>query len=188
MAEYQNEFEMIISRVTGKFESLLTMIYIFGLKVALLIELLGARPTTLGEAFSLARLFEARVEATTHKEKATTEKEDTINETTYTLTSLQSRVASLEAKGSLDASEDPNFRIQEKAVKHVRALNVAPLEMVFAGVLMRFVVNFEGVGNVTPWAADIERRKIVKCYVQGSGKGKKGYWSWQRKVVRDELR
>ncbi|GJZ09952.1 hypothetical protein Tco_0544235 [Tanacetum coccineum] len=144
-------------------------------------------PTTLGEAFSLARLFEARVEATTHKEKATTEKEDTINETTYTLTSLQSRVASLEAKGSLDASEDPNFRIQEKAVKHVRALNVAPLEMVFAGLLMRFVVNFEGVGNVTPWAADIERRKIVKCYVQGSGKGKKGYWSWQRKVVRDEL-
>ncbi|GKA24064.1 ty3-gypsy retrotransposon protein, partial [Tanacetum coccineum] len=49
---------------------------------------------------------EARVEATVHKENATTEKEETIKETTDTLTSLQSEVASLEAKGSLDANEE----------------------------------------------------------------------------------
>ncbi|GKB89781.1 hypothetical protein Tco_0962053 [Tanacetum coccineum] len=34
-------------------------------------------------------------------------------------------------------------------------------------------VNFEGVGNVTPWAADVVRRKRVKCYVQGSGRRKR---------------
>ncbi|GKB78847.1 hypothetical protein Tco_0945742 [Tanacetum coccineum] len=34
-------------------------------------------------------------------------------------------------------------------------------------------VNFEGVGNVTPWAANVERRKRVKYYVQGSGRQKR---------------
>ncbi|GKD31301.1 hypothetical protein Tco_1242079 [Tanacetum coccineum] len=60
VAEYQNEFEMLISRVTGKSENLLKMMYISGLKVALQIELLRARPTTLVEAFSLACMTEAR--------------------------------------------------------------------------------------------------------------------------------
>ncbi|GJY43250.1 hypothetical protein Tco_0431463 [Tanacetum coccineum] len=49
VAEYQNEFEMLRNRVAGKSESLLTTIYISGLKVALQIELLRSRPTTLGE-------------------------------------------------------------------------------------------------------------------------------------------
>ncbi|GJS54793.1 hypothetical protein Tco_0628155 [Tanacetum coccineum] len=49
---------------------------------------------------------EARVEATVHKEKETTEKEETVKETSDTLTSLQSEVASLEAKGSVDANEE----------------------------------------------------------------------------------
>nr|GEV14222.1 hypothetical protein [Tanacetum cinerariifolium] len=48
---------------------------------------------------------EARVEATVHKEKATTEKHETIKETTDTLTSFQSKVALLKAKGSLDTNE-----------------------------------------------------------------------------------
>ncbi|GJT02053.1 hypothetical protein Tco_0823222 [Tanacetum coccineum] len=133
---------------------------------------------------------------------------------------------------------DPTLKIQEKekAVEYVRALKVAPLEVVFArpvdkvssaiddvfnisksnvesmqvrskffeffknNEIMEKVlsaaklpeggnsysayspyhlegkVNFGGVGNVTPWAADIGRRKRVKCYVQGSGwrKKKKG--------------
>ncbi|GKC38013.1 hypothetical protein Tco_1050397, partial [Tanacetum coccineum] len=60
VAEYQNEFEMLISRVTGKSENLLKMMYISGLKVTLQIELLRARPTTLVEAFSLACMTEAR--------------------------------------------------------------------------------------------------------------------------------
>nr|GEZ16719.1 hypothetical protein [Tanacetum cinerariifolium] len=34
-------------------------------------------------------------------------------------------------------------------------------------------VNFEGVENVTPWAADVKRRKRVKCYLQGNGRRKR---------------
>ncbi|GKE39247.1 hypothetical protein Tco_1462652, partial [Tanacetum coccineum] len=94
-----------------------------------------------------------------------------------------------------------------------RALNVAPLEVVFAGPVdevhgkfaeffkdkrsvenvlsatklpeggnshsayspyhLEGKVNFKGVGNITPWAADVERWKRVKCYVQGSGRRKR---------------
>ncbi|GJZ58327.1 ribonuclease H-like domain-containing protein [Tanacetum coccineum] len=34
-------------------------------------------------------------------------------------------------------------------------------------------VNFKRVGNVTPWATEVGRRKKVKCYVQGSGRRKR---------------
>ncbi|GJV17984.1 hypothetical protein Tco_1363307 [Tanacetum coccineum] len=62
VAEYQNEFEMLINRVTGISKSLLKSFYISGLKVALRIKLSRARPTTLGEAISLTRITEARFE------------------------------------------------------------------------------------------------------------------------------
>ncbi|GJX30237.1 hypothetical protein Tco_0238316 [Tanacetum coccineum] len=62
VAEYQKEFEMVISRVTGKFDSLLASIYIFGLKPTLQRELLWSNPTTLREAFSLAFIAEAHFE------------------------------------------------------------------------------------------------------------------------------
>ncbi|GKE92370.1 hypothetical protein Tco_1573465 [Tanacetum coccineum] len=67
MVEYQNEFEMLIKRVTGISEFLLQSFYISGLKPTLQIELLRARPTTLVEAFSLARMTEAHF-----KDKRTT--------------------------------------------------------------------------------------------------------------------
>nr|GFA08131.1 hypothetical protein [Tanacetum cinerariifolium] len=60
VADYQNEFEMLISQVTGKSKSFLTSIYIFGLKPSLQRALLWSNPTTLREAFSLARIAEAR--------------------------------------------------------------------------------------------------------------------------------
>ncbi|GJW16756.1 hypothetical protein Tco_0024192 [Tanacetum coccineum] len=63
--------------------------------VALQIELLRARPTTLGEAFFLARIIEACFEAIAHKEKAIAEKEQTIKEIAYTITSLRSEVEKL---------------------------------------------------------------------------------------------
>ncbi|GKF53946.1 hypothetical protein Tco_0160856, partial [Tanacetum coccineum] len=69
VAEYHKEFEMLISRVMGKSDSLLASIYIFGLKLALIRALLWSNPTTLGEAFALARVAEAQVqdlEETTH--------------------------------------------------------------------------------------------------------------------------
>ncbi|GJW36017.1 hypothetical protein Tco_0058937 [Tanacetum coccineum] len=58
VAEYQNDFEMLIKRVTGISEFLLKSFYNFGLKLTLQIELLRARPTTLVEAFSLAHNVE----------------------------------------------------------------------------------------------------------------------------------
>nr|GEV88349.1 hypothetical protein [Tanacetum cinerariifolium] len=64
-------------------------------------ELLRARPTTLGEAFSLARLIKARFEAIAEKEK-----EQIIKRKADTILSLQSELASPEVKGSLDADED----------------------------------------------------------------------------------
>nr|GEU83370.1 harbinger transposase-derived nuclease domain-containing protein [Tanacetum cinerariifolium] len=60
MAKYQNEFEMLVNRVMGIFESLLKTFYISGPKPALQCALLWSNPTTLGEAFSFARATEAR--------------------------------------------------------------------------------------------------------------------------------
>ncbi|GJT09325.1 hypothetical protein Tco_0856367 [Tanacetum coccineum] len=80
-----------------------------------------------------------------------TEKEHNIKEKADTILSLPSKEASPVVKGPLDASEDtllslrsedPNFKIQEKAVEYVRALNVSPLEVVFAGLVDEFRGNF----------------------------------------------
>ncbi|GKB84023.1 hypothetical protein Tco_0956295 [Tanacetum coccineum] len=68
VAEYESEFVVLANRVTGISESLLTSFYISGLKLELQIDLLRARPKTLGEAFALARITEARFE----DERATT--------------------------------------------------------------------------------------------------------------------
>ncbi|GJR42121.1 hypothetical protein Tco_1310224 [Tanacetum coccineum] len=75
------------------------MNYISGLKVALQIEVLSARPTTLVEAFSLASLIEARFEVIAEKEHVIKKKADTT-------ISLPSEEASPKVKGSLDANED----------------------------------------------------------------------------------
>ncbi|GKE09911.1 hypothetical protein Tco_1413462 [Tanacetum coccineum] len=59
VAKYQNEFEMLIKRVTIP-ESLLKSFYTFGLKLALQRLLFRSNPKTLDEAFSLALATEAR--------------------------------------------------------------------------------------------------------------------------------
>ncbi|GKC99601.1 hypothetical protein Tco_1169876 [Tanacetum coccineum] len=190
--DYQREFEKLMNRVTDIPDFLLISFYISGLKLNLQHELLVSRPTMLGDAFSLARITEARL-------KAIAAKEQNIKEKANTTLTLPSEKASHVVKGPLDASEDTllslrsedsNSKIQEKAVEYVRALNVAPFEVVFAGPVDELPeggnshsayfpyhldgkVIFEGVRNVTPWAADGGRRKRVKCYVQGSGRGKR---------------
>nr|GEW33437.1 reverse transcriptase domain-containing protein [Tanacetum cinerariifolium] len=109
--------------------------YILGLKLNLQHELLVLRTTTLGDAFFLARIIETCFEAIA-------EKELNIKEKANTTISLPSEKALPVVKGTLDASEDTllslrsedlNIKIQEKAVEYVRALNAAPLEVVFAG-------------------------------------------------------
>ncbi|GKD65027.1 hypothetical protein Tco_1307135 [Tanacetum coccineum] len=145
MAEYQNEFEMFINRVTRIPQSLLIAFYISRLKLHLQRELnLVLRPTTLGDVFLLAHIIEARFEDTNNQavnnnggdkkdpnvnDKQEVKKVDdqkiknvkdeecknvkdqhvferTVNETADTIKSLQSDVASLDAKGSLDANEE----------------------------------------------------------------------------------
>nr|GEW83918.1 reverse transcriptase domain-containing protein [Tanacetum cinerariifolium] len=68
VAEYESEFVVLANRVTRISESLLTSFYISGLKLTLQIDLLRARPITLGEVFALARITDARFE----DERATT--------------------------------------------------------------------------------------------------------------------
>ncbi|GJV33066.1 hypothetical protein Tco_1393466 [Tanacetum coccineum] len=58
VAEYESEFVVLANRVMRISESLLTSFYISGLKLTLQIDLLRARPKTLGEAFALARITE----------------------------------------------------------------------------------------------------------------------------------
>ena len=62
VVEYQSEFEKLMYRVTDISDTLLISFYISGLKLSLQRELLRARPTSLGDAFSLARVVEARFE------------------------------------------------------------------------------------------------------------------------------
>ncbi|GKB82239.1 hypothetical protein Tco_0949134 [Tanacetum coccineum] len=62
VAEHQNEFEILINRVTRISQSLLTSFNISRLKLELQQELWRSRPTILGEAFSLAHIAKARYE------------------------------------------------------------------------------------------------------------------------------
>ncbi|GJZ98409.1 retrotransposon-related protein, partial [Tanacetum coccineum] len=62
VAQYQSEFEKLMNRVTDISKNLLISFYISGLKPTLQRELLVSKPTSLGEAFSLARITEAHLE------------------------------------------------------------------------------------------------------------------------------
>ncbi|GKB99224.1 hypothetical protein Tco_0985361 [Tanacetum coccineum] len=62
VAEYKSEFVILANRVTNISANLLKSFYISGLKLELQRELFRSRPTTLGEAFSFARITEARFE------------------------------------------------------------------------------------------------------------------------------
>nr|GEV29376.1 hypothetical protein [Tanacetum cinerariifolium]GEV30301.1 hypothetical protein [Tanacetum cinerariifolium] len=97
--DYQREFEKLMNRVTNIPDSLLIFFYLSGLKLNLQHELLASRPTTLGDAFFLARIIEARFEANVKKEENVKEKADT------TLLLLIKEVLHV-VKGPLDASED----------------------------------------------------------------------------------
>ncbi|GJS93725.1 hypothetical protein Tco_0800693 [Tanacetum coccineum] len=126
VAEYHNEFEMLINRVTGIPQSLLIPFYISGLKLHLQRELnLVSRPTTLGDVFSLARIIEAHFEDINNQAmdnisgdeerknvKDQQVSERAINETADTITSLQSEVVSLDAKG--EALETTSKDLEKK--------------------------------------------------------------------------
>ncbi|GKA81126.1 ty3-gypsy retrotransposon protein [Tanacetum coccineum] len=60
--DYQREFEKLMNRATDIPDSLLISFYISGLKLHLQQEFLVSRPTTLGDAFSLSLITEARLD------------------------------------------------------------------------------------------------------------------------------
>ncbi|KAH9685790.1 hypothetical protein KPL70_014094 [Citrus sinensis] len=60
VTEFQTAFEDLMNRVTGISEPLLISFFITGLKPDIRRELLFARPSSLIEAFALARAYEAR--------------------------------------------------------------------------------------------------------------------------------
>ena len=62
VVEYQSEFEKLLYGVTDISDTLLISFYISCLKLSLQRELLRARPTSLGDAFSLTRVAEACLE------------------------------------------------------------------------------------------------------------------------------
>ncbi|GJY32566.1 hypothetical protein Tco_0880670 [Tanacetum coccineum] len=99
VVEYESEFLMLIKRVTGISESLLKSFYISRLKPLLQCALLRLAPTTLGEAFSIARIMESRFETIAGKRLNIEEKMDTV-------LSWPSEEAPPVIKGSLDANED----------------------------------------------------------------------------------
>ncbi|GJT61637.1 hypothetical protein Tco_1005170 [Tanacetum coccineum] len=99
VTEYESEFLMLIKRVTGISKSLLKSFYISGLKPLLQCALLRLAPTTLEEAFSIARIMEARFETIAGKKLNIEEKIDIV-------LSWPREEAPPEIKGSLDADED----------------------------------------------------------------------------------
>ncbi|GKA09555.1 hypothetical protein Tco_0688886 [Tanacetum coccineum] len=132
VAEYQNEFEMLIKRVTTP-ESFLKSFYISGLKLDLQCLLLRTNPKTLDEAFSLARaaetrfanldiwkflrsnpstlgedFFKARITEAHFEIIAKEDKEHIVEKKIDVILPLplQGEFASPEVKGSLDADED----------------------------------------------------------------------------------
>ncbi|GJT36919.1 hypothetical protein Tco_0936784 [Tanacetum coccineum] len=176
VAEYESEFVVLANRVSEISESLLTSFYISGLKLTLSIELLRARPTTLGGAFSLARIIEARLEAIAEK------REQIIKKKADTILSLRSELASPEIKGSLDADEDIGIDEVSSAIDcvfHIGESNEvrskfgefsenkkSVIEVVMGGGEALGVYREKSRG-----AAEGERR--VLCYVQGSKRLKK---------------
>ncbi|GJT18886.1 hypothetical protein Tco_0877592 [Tanacetum coccineum] len=62
VVEYESEFVILANRVMDISANLLKSFYISGLKLELQRELFRSMPTTLGEAFSLAHIAEARFE------------------------------------------------------------------------------------------------------------------------------
>ncbi|GJS28475.1 hypothetical protein Tco_0489095 [Tanacetum coccineum] len=96
------------------------------------------RPTTLGEAFSLARIIEAHFEAIAEKEK-----EQIIKKKADTILSLQSELASLEVKGSLDADEDIGVYEVSSAITVV------------------FPYCAWGISRKEPWGSERRKKSVV---------------------------
>ncbi|GKB42049.1 reverse transcriptase domain-containing protein [Tanacetum coccineum] len=150
VAEYESEFLMLIKRVTGILEYLLKSFYISGLKPLLQCALLRLAPTTLEEAFSIARIMEAQAPPEIKGSLDADEDigVDAISSAIYCVIHIGE---SNEVRSKFDEFSDNKERVVEVVVGGGEALGV--------------------YREKSRGAAEGERR--VLCYVQGSRRRKK---------------
>nr|GEX68728.1 hypothetical protein [Tanacetum cinerariifolium] len=208
MAEYQNEFEILKNRVTRIFKSLLKSFYTFRHKLPLQLELLRLKPTTLGEAFSLARIAEARFEDERPTIAIAKPNDLTARESCFSTLKVD-KADNTEPPLSADSfgnngGDDSESDLMTPAEEVVGIRHISTLFFLFEHESLRSLQLWERIGisdvhglmdnegnhnfvqpnageqmrlhamvTVTPWASDNRRRKRVKCYVQGGGRGKK---------------
>ncbi|GJR94893.1 putative reverse transcriptase domain-containing protein [Tanacetum coccineum] len=183
--DYQQEFEKLINRVTDIPDSLLISFYISGLKLNLQHELLVSRPTTLGDALFLAQALlvvkgpldagEDTLLSLRNEDPNFKIKEKAVE---YVRT-LNAAPLEVVFAGPIDEvhgkfvkfSEDKGC--VEKVLSATELLEGGNSHLAYSSYHLEGMVIFEGVKNVTPWAADGGRRKRVKCYIQGSERRKK---------------
>ncbi|GKC86150.1 ty3-gypsy retrotransposon protein, partial [Tanacetum coccineum] len=195
--DYQQEFEKLMNRVMDIPDSLLISFYISGLKINLQHELLVSRPTTLGDSFFLARITEARLEVIAKKEQNIKEKADTtlpfpieealpvvkgpldarpVDEVSSVIDDVFD-IGESNAKGMQVRDKFAKFFKDKGSVEKVLSATKLPKgensHSTYSPYHLEDKVNFEGVGNVTPWAAEVGIRKRVKCYVKDSGRRKR---------------
>nr|GEU70790.1 hypothetical protein [Tanacetum cinerariifolium] len=152
MAEYESEFLMLIKRVTGIAESLLKLYYISGLKPLLQCALLRLAPTTLGEAFSIARIMKPRFETIAGKKLNIVEKIDIV-------LSWPSEEALPVIKGSLDANEDIGVVEVSSAIDDVFDIGESNAESIEVRSEFReFSENKESVKEVVMGGGEFDGR------------------------------
>ncbi|GKD66107.1 hypothetical protein Tco_1308215, partial [Tanacetum coccineum] len=169
VAEYESEFLMLIKRVTGISESLLKSFYISGLKPLLQCALLRLAPTTLGEAFSIARIMEARFETIAGKKLNIEEKIDIV-------LSWPSEEAPPVIKGSLDANEDIGVVEVSSAIDDVFDIGESNVEsMEVRSEFSEFSENKESVEEVVVGGGEAcgvgedELNKVISALKDGGG-------------------
>nr|GEV23654.1 hypothetical protein [Tanacetum cinerariifolium] len=149
--EYQREFKKLMNKVTDISDSLLISVYISGLKLNLQHKLLVLIPTMLGDAFSLARIIEARFEAIAKKEK-----KHIVKKKTDVILPLQSELGSPKIKGSLNTDEDINDDESSSAVDGV-------FDMGGGEVLGVGEDNDSGNANIDGGDDAVESEEARKC-------------------------
>ncbi|GJY58384.1 hypothetical protein Tco_0458276, partial [Tanacetum coccineum] len=174
VAEYQKEFEILVSEA-------------FALARVAEAHVQHLEETTFHKSNKVEET-EARFEAIAEKEQNIKEKVDT----TLSLPRPVDEVSSvIEDVFDIDESNVEGMHVCDKFVKIFKdkgsmkkVLSATKLpkggnsHSTYSPYHLEDKVNFEGVGNITPWAAKVGRRKRVKCYVQGSGRRKR------KKVIR----
>ncbi|GJZ05820.1 hypothetical protein Tco_0539613 [Tanacetum coccineum] len=169
VAEYESEFLMLIKRVTRISDALIKSFYISGLKPLLQCVLLRLAPTTLGEAFSIARIMEARFETIAGKKLNIEEKIDIV-------LSWPSEEAPPVIKEFLDANEDIGVVEVSSAIDDVFDIGESNVEsMEVRSEFSEFSENKESVEEVVVGGGEAcgvgkdELNRVISALKDGGG-------------------